>query len=272
MSQKDLKYQRNKKKARPEVSEINPVPLYRSYGVTKKETIFTRINEVIATVLEWLLYITYIIMIVIGTLFMIKLGGALAIVCVFIPTVLFVFFVLARKKRKRAKFLSKMKRQCRRFGYTLEKKRSFLKGLKFNKKGIDFIVHTPTKKWIVRFMTPRKKKCHITFLNKETIEIKTIKRQIKLRLGIFGSGDLDTGRNKVRFVSYSFDDSISFDNIEAQKVLLINPVPLEMFKTEGSGSRIPIGTGERLYDYIMYSGTGFINTLEREYNEKNGEQ
>ena len=144
--------------------------------------------------------------------------------------------------------------------------------MKFNKEGIDFIVHTPTKKWVVRFMTPKKKSCYITFLDKETIEIKKLKRQIKLRLGIFGTGEIDNGKSKVRILPYSFDELPCFDDVAVQKVLLVNPVPLEMFKAEGGGARIPIGTGERLYDYIMYSGTGFINTLEREYNEKNGEQ
>ena len=261
-----------KSKRRPQVSEHNPVPLYRSYGVTKKETVFSRINEILATAMEWLLYIFYFIFITIGTMFMIYAGGAVGIVFSVAFVILYTYFVLARKIRKRAKFFSKLKKQCRNLGYTVEVRRSFLKGLGFNKEGIDFVVHTSTKKWVVRFMTPKKKSCYITFLDKERIEIKKLKRKIKLKLGIFGTGQIEKGKAKLRVVPYSFAECPCFDDVEVQKVLLVNPVPLEMFKVDKGGARIPIGTGERLYDYVMYSGTGFLNTLEREYNEKSGEQ
>ena len=269
---KNIKLWCRKSKERPSVSEYNPVPLYRSYGVTKQESIFTVLNEYIAIILGWLLYIPMFAIIIIGTIFMIKLFGAVGTLFVIVSVVMIIYFVLARKIRKRAKFILRLQKKCRRLGYTMELKRGFLKGLKFNKEGIDLVVHTPTKKWFVRFMTTKKRNSHVTFLNKDTIEIKKIKGRVKLRSGMFGYHSLAVGNPKISHIQYSFDETFNGEDVEVQKALVVNPVPLEMFKRDKGGSRIPIDTGERLFDYIMFSGSGFLNTLEREYKEKNGEQ
>ena len=69
-------------------------------------------------------------------------------------------------------------------------------------------------------------------------------------------------------MEYSFDEVFAAYGTKVQKVLLVNPVPYDMFKKDVYGATIPIGTGEKLYDYIMFSGTGFINTLKREYDDR----
>lgn len=254
------------KKTRPEVSEYNPVPLYRSYGVTKRESIFTKINEILAVFVGWIIYIPCFIIIFIGTAFMVYAMGSVGVVFSSLAVLLFVYFVLARNIRKRARFIFKLRKKCRNLGYVFKFKRSFLSGLKFNKEGIDLEVYTPDKIWYLRFMTPKTHKSHITILNKFEMEIKTniTRSRMKRILG------LDTV--KVRRIDYSFNEVFKRDNIETQKVLLVNPVPFDMFKMDIDGARIPIGTGEKLYDYIMLSANGFINTLQREYDEKNGEQ
>ena len=281
---------RKEGKRSPSVSEYNPVPLYRSYGVTKKENIFTVLNEYLAVLLGWLLYIPMFAIIIIGTIFMIKLLGATGTLFVVVSAVLIVYFVLARKIRKRAKFILRLQKKCRQLGYTMELKRGFLKGLKLNKEGIDLVIHTPTKKWFVRFMTTKRRNSHVTFLNKDTIEIKKIKGRVKLRSGMFGymhhnlskprvsnivprvsmhdHQSIEKGSPKLSYIPYSFNEIFNDDNFEVQKALVVNPVPLEMFKVDKGGSRIPIDTGERMFDYIMFSGSGFIKTLEREFEEK----
>ena len=263
MNQKNGKGAFNMLKASAEMSKINPVPSYRAYGVTKRENIFTYLNEVLALLIGWLIYIPYFVVILIGTVFMVKVMGKTGIIFVFLLGFLVVYFILARSIRKRAKFIRNLRKQCRKSGYVVEFKRSFIKGLKFNKKGIDLIVHTPYKRWYVRFMTPKKHRSHITILSKEEIEVKTnvVRNNIKATLGL--------GNVKVKRVEYSFDDEFKSDRMPTQKVLLVNPVPLDMFKRErdGDGARIPIGTGEKLYDYVIFSASGFINELEREYNE-----
>ena len=241
------------------VSKTNPVSRYRAYEVAKRENIFTKLNEILVVLLGWFIYILLFTIILIGTVFMVMVGGSIGIVFLFLTGFLFVYFVLARNIRKRAKFISKLRKKCKRFGYAFEFKRSFLKGLKFNKKGIDLIVHTPYKRWYVRFMTPKKRSSHITFVSKYEIEVKTnvTRNSMKFVLGF--------GRTKVKRVEYSFDEEFKIDRIQTQKVLLVNPVPLDMFKKDRYGGTVPIDTGEKLYDYIMFTSNGFINALEREY-------
>ena len=248
-------------KSNAEISKINPVPSYRAYGVTKRENIFTYLNELLAILLGWFIYIPCFVIIFIGTIFMVKLFGNTGIIFVFLTVLLFIYFVLGRNIRKRAKFISKLRKKCKRLGYAVEFKRNFIKGLKFNKKGIDLIVHTPYKRWYVRFMTPKKHRSHITFVSKYEIEIKTnvTRNAMKAVLGF--------GKTKVKRIGYSFDEVFKTDRMETQKVILVNPVPLDIFKMDIDGARIPIGTGEKLYDYIMFSGSSFINTLQREYDE-----
>ena len=126
-------------KSRPVVSESNPFPMYRAYGVTKKETIFTKINELLATVIGWLMFLPSIAIIVIGTISMIYILGYTGIFLTWLSAFLFIYFVVGRKIRKRAKFLIKLKRQCKKMGYLFEYKRRFFAGIRPNKKGIDFV-------------------------------------------------------------------------------------------------------------------------------------
>ena len=84
MNQKNGKGAFNMLKASAEMSKINPVPSYRAYGVTKRENIFTYINEVLAILLGWFIYIPYFFVILIGTVFMVKVMGKTGIVFVFL--------------------------------------------------------------------------------------------------------------------------------------------------------------------------------------------
>ena len=249
-------------KTSSEMSNINPVPSYRAYGVRKRENLFTYLNEILAVLLGWFIYIPYFFVIFIGTWFFVKGLGNTGVILFFLIVLLFVYFVLARKIRKRAKFIIKLRKQCRKLGYAVELKRSFFKGLRFNKEGIDLIVHTPYKRWYLRFLTPKKHNSHITFLSKDKIEITTnvIRNNVKAVLGF--------GKEKTKQVDYFFNEEFKSDRIEIQKVLLVNPVPLDIFRKDTYGARIPIGAGERLYDdYVLFTGSSFINALEREYNE-----
>ncbi len=244
-----------------ETSRINPVPAYRAYGVTKRENFFTVLNEILAIILGWYLYIPCFFIILVGTIFMIKLLGNTGVIFAFLVIILFIYFVLGRNIRKRASFVSKLRKKCKQLGYAFEFKRSFFRGLRFNNEGIDLIVHSPYKRWYLRFMTPKKHRSYITILNRNEIEVKTnvTRNHLKAVLGF--------GKIKVRRYDYSFKEVFNSDSIKTQKVLLINPVPLDMFKKDIDGATIPIGSGEKLYDYVMFSGSGFISDLQREYDE-----
>ena len=133
-----------------------------------------------------------------------------------------------------------------------------LKGLKLNGEGLDFTVDSLKKRWCVRFFTPKKYLSHITFVDKSTVEIKTniIKSRLKLSFGL--------NEPKTNLIQYSYGDDVSVGNKKVAKALIINPVPHDVFKRDKDGATIPIGTGEYLYGYTMFSGSGFLEALQRE--------
>ena len=90
------------KRSRVQKSEINPVPLYRSYGVTKKEGFFAYLNDHLATVLLLIMYFWCFVIIVVGIWGIIVMLGALGIglaVCVGVALVYRIGFKITRKRR-----------------------------------------------------------------------------------------------------------------------------------------------------------------------------
>lgn len=246
------------KKSRPQVSTENPVPLYRSYGVTKKEGFFVKLNNVIATVLAAVLFVLLFITWGLGIYILVGMLGAIGVAASILSVVLFVYLKLCRKMRKRAKFLRRMRRYCKQMGYAVKFHRGFFKGLKLNGQGIDFTVDTGKKLWGVRFFTPKKHLCHVIFMSKDKVGIKTniTKSHFKFILGF----------NEPRFkeIDYKYDDRVEADGKKTASALIINPAPHDVFKKDPDGALIPIGTGERLYGYTLFTGSGFLDALMRE--------
>ncbi len=239
-------------------SDIGQVPLHRSYGVKKREGFFTHLNNTIAMVMAICLIIFLSIIWIMGIIMLIALLGHTGILLLAVAALLFVYLKLCRTLRKRLKFIFKLKRTCKRLGLKLQFKRGVLKGMKLNDRGLDFIVDSPKKRWCVRFYTPKKYLSHLTFIDKNTVEIKTNITKSRLKL-VLGLEDPKTSR-----IPYSFTDEVSSGSKRVAKALILNPVPHDVFKKDADGATIPIGTGEQLYGYTMFSGSGFLDALHRE--------
>ncbi|MBE6578145.1 MAG: DUF2207 domain-containing protein [Ruminococcaceae bacterium] len=240
---------------------IDEVPLYRAYGVKKRVTIFTRINDLLPPILAVILFSLYGMVLFAGVWALVTMLGYIGIMLCILGFLAFVYFFVLRTVRKRLKFIRKLKRRCKTLGFKIKKLRSFRKGFKNSTEGFDFTVDTGKKCYCVRYYTSTKYLTHITFIDEETIAIKRniTKSHFKLILGF--------NNPKTKYVKYSFKDTMNVYNRKTQKVLLLNPVPHDCFKKDADGSIIPIGTGEHICDYIVYSGTSFINTLSRESGE-----
>jgi hypothetical protein len=237
------------------------VPLHRSYGIKKRVSIFTYINEIIPFILAIAMIALYGSVLVVGVWALISMLGYIGIALSFIAVLAFIYIVILRVARKRIKFIRRLKRRCKSLGFTIEKKRSFGKGLKFNKEGIDFIVDTGKKCFCVRYFTTKKFLTHVIFADEKTIHLKTnvTRSHFKYVLGL--------NKPKMKYIDYSFDEKIRIDGRKVQKILLLNPVPHDCFKKDYDGAVIPIGTGEHMFDYILYSGSSFLNALDREAQE-----
>ena len=244
---------------RPKVDDSeHGVELHRSYGVKKRVTLATRLNEQLAKVLAVCLILLLGTIFALGMVWLTVALGTIGIMLAVIAVVVFIYVKPCRKLRKRLRFILKLRRKCRELGYKLSFTRGFFKALKLNGEGFDLTVDTGKKLWCVRFFTPKKYLSHLTFIDRNSIEIKTniTKSHFKFILGL--------NNVNVRRISYSFSDEPLPYHAKSVKALIVNPVPHDVFKKDPDGAVIPIGTGERLYDYTMYTGSGFIEALRRD--------
>jgi len=259
---KDVKIKDEKENKIAKESDINPIPLHRSYGKKKKEGFFARFNNVLASAIALVMITMLAIIFCMGIFMLLIMMGHIGILLFFIGVAVFVWLVLLRVPRKRLKFVARLKRSCKKWGFTFHKERGFFKGLKWNKQGYDFTVDTGKRLWHVRYYTSVKYLTHVIFIDKNTVDVKQNITKSRLKY-VLGFNDPKTIRHE-----YRFDDPLyEAKGRKCVRALIMNPVPHDVFKKDSNGAVIPIGTGEYLYGYTMFSGSGFIQTLKREAEE-----
>ena len=243
---------------------VNKALDYGKYDIHEQEKchnegLLTKATNIHITLITILLLLIYSFFVGITVFFILYALKEIGVIIVAVTGLLLLYFIPLRPLRKRLTFMRKLKRLCREQKLIFEKKRGIIRGLKLNTKGFDFTVSSQHVIYCVRFYTPRRRASHIIICDKNTIAVRTNihKNRFKLALGI--------NKTRVRKMPYSYNDIVCSGNKRAEKVLLVNPVPYDMFKKNLDGSEIPIGTGERIFDYVLYNATGFLNTLEREY-------
>jgi len=251
-----------KKEPKVSVSDIDPVPLYRSYGVTKKEGFLAHFNVIWARIIYTAIMAVWLVGLGAAVSVMLKLLGSLGTLIVIIAALLFVYLKLLKNIRIRLKFISKLRRACKKNGFLLVFSRGFWRSMRFNTEGCDFIVETPHVLYCVRFFTVKKQNTHVTLKDKRTVEIKGGIRESKMRM-LYGMGP----KFKIRTIPYTFEAPTNIPQTARQKQIrccvVINPMPSAIYKVDVNGARVATGSGEEMYGYTIYSGTGFIETLHR---------
>jgi len=281
-----------KKKTSAEYSDIYQVPLHRSYGVKKKENVFAHINDYIATALLVVLYALQLAIWVLGIFWLTVMLGAVGTVLAVSALLIFIWWKFFRVFRKRVKFLFKLKKTCKSLGYKIKFYRGFFKGLRFNKSGVDFTVNTGKKIWTVRFLPCKKYNMDLLFEDEKTIVMKTNPIRLKsslmhgasaTRRAVSTNGPMAMGKaaskagalgalgvfkkSKVKRIEYSFTELEGNIYGKSERALIINPVPHTMLKKENDGTIYETGTGEKMWGYTAFSGSGFINMLKNESRE-----
>ena len=267
-----------KRKKSAEFSEIYQVPLHRAYGTKKRETWLSYFNEHLATVLMVLLYGWLLIMLALGTYMFITALGHIGIVITIIAVVWFICWKFLRVPRKRIAFILKLRRKCKNLGYKLEFKRNIFKGMKLFTEGIDLTINTGKKVWAVRFLPCYRYNSDLIFVDENTIKIKH--NPIRLKSSLLPSNSRHASRwtfktenkrslfdGKVKTLTYSFTDEVLHYGVKSARALIVNPVPHTIRKVEKDGATYETGTGERMWGYTLYSGSGFLETLDRESGE-----
>lgn len=261
-------------------SELNQTELHRSYGVKKKEGFFAHLNDHLATLLLIIMYFWCFVIIIIGSVAVVIMLGTIGIVLATVTIAVLAYRIGFRVTRKRRSFLRRLRRCCRKNKYKLKFYRGYFKATKFNTDGIDFTVDTGRELWSVRFLTYRKYNIDMIFEDEKTLTIKTNPVRMKAsimpsesempfmtgiaaRMTLSGTMPKFFQRKKVLNFDYSFTDIEEMEGRECKRALVINPLPHTIKKKEEDGAVYETGSGERMWGYTIYSGSGFITELNR---------
>lgn len=231
---------------------------YKNIGAAKRgEGIIGKLNNALATLMgiAWIFFCAIVLLIYI--FFMVTALGNIGIILLVLTVALFLYFTSFRVIRKRVYFMRKLKKVCRKNDLRIKKERSFLRSLRNNTEGFDLVVSSRNTSYYIRFFAAHRRSSYLTFSDDRTVKITTNihKSRFKAVLGL--------NKPRVKEISYSYMDTPPSNVKNAVKVLLVNPVPHDILRKNVDGSLTPIGTGEKLYGYTLYSATGFLNGLER---------
>lgn len=231
---------------------------YKKVGSQKREeSIIGKLNNVLATLMGIGILVFCAIVLFVFIYFMIVALGKIGIILSVLSIAALIYLIALRVPRKRLSFMRRLKMACRKNGLSIKKERGFLKGLFNNKSGFDLVISSRSTSYYVRFFAAYRRRSQLTFCDENTLKITTNihKSRFKEVLGL--------NKPHAKTLAYSYTDTPPMLVKNVVKVLLVNPVPHDILKKNTDGSLTPIGTGEKLYGYTLYSATGFLNELER---------
>lgn len=252
----------------PEIEVISgEFPLYRTYGVTKRHRpMLTKLKNLFSkSIVLYLIIFQLFVIVTAGLAFWFYSGELIGTVVSLIIFSIF-FTINTRIPRARLKFRRKLKKMCKEKNYRLEFKRGFWKSLTWADKGeLDFILKAGRWVYYVRYATATKYLSTMSFLSKNELCYIKHPRDNKFTL-IFDFKD------KKKTMQISFPKGIDPNDKYSVKAILINPVPMNIVRSGGmSGGTEPTGTGEKIFDFTIFNGVGFLETIQRNAEQKSKE-
>lgn len=70
-----------------------------------------------------------------------------------------------------------------------------------------------------------------------------------------------------RIFGYYRSFKLSFPDVDGKKCVILNPTPTRAFMLDESNKPAAIDTGMKIFDYTVYTATGFYNTVNRDPTE-----
>lgn len=235
------------------------VPLYRSYGNVQSEVqrkVIEVFYQVVATVFLFMLSSVALV-----TIIMLFIYAPILIrVCV---GIIVAFILLNRPVRicaKRLKFTSRLRRFCKKNGFTLTLNRRFPKNLFHSSETEDFSVDTGKRIYYASFLTVRKPRAELNFLSKDKIRIVS-------RLGKNKIYTIYGVKPKIKDKDFVFPYTPQSRMRKTVRAVIVDPPVQSIYITNRDGGRVPSGTGDAAFDFYIFTGRGFINTVDRESRE-----
>lgn len=243
--------------------ETEEVPLYRSYGVSKKVNPVKRFLSLLMLRGVTILFLASELSI----LAMVTVAFAIY-TSVLIATIMFIiagsliFFHNTKLPRRRLSFLRKLKKEAKANGIELEFRRGFFKSFTWSEKDeIDFVARAGKWTYYVKFATTKRFWSSFLFVSKN--EMKHIKLARRGNLAI-----IFNSKNKIKDLKIVFPADIDADDKYSVKAILINPAVMNIERKSPDGATVPTGSGEKLFGYTIYTGSGFIETLKRNIEDE----
>ena len=242
--------------------ETEDVPLYRSYGVTKRvNPVMRAIRDALAKVLTIVLLVCQLAIMFLVTFMLAFYTDVLVATALFLVLFSIFFYNKTKLLRRRARFIGKLKRTCKKNGYNIEFKRNFVKGFSWAENdAVDFVLKAGRWTYYVKLATSKRFLSSYTFISKNEMKYTKIARHNRFAI------ILDF-KDKSYSMPIAFPESINSDDKYTVKAILINPAVMNIERKGSDGVIIPTGSGEKLFGYTIYTGTGFIETIQRNAQE-----
>ena len=243
--------------------ETEDVPLYRSYGVTKKVNPTARkIRDFFAKALTATLLAIELMLISITAFMLAFYTDVLVGTLVFIILFSIFFFNATKLLRRRAIFVSRLKKTCKQNRYRLQFQRGFFKAMTWAEdSAVDFTVKAGRYTYYVKFATSKRFLSSFTFVARDKMKYTRIARHNRFSI-IFDCKD------KTYTMPIEFPSGIDDKDKYTVRAILINPAVMNIEKKGSDGVIIPTGSGEKLFGYTIFTGTGFIETIKRNAEDK----
>ncbi len=246
------------------VEELD-IPMWRSYGVHKiHRPWLTGFNELLARAIA-ILFLSPIFFSAAMVIFLIyyyaQFFPIFAIIALaFTLFALFLFCKMAmRIPRKRAKFYRKIKRFCKKNGYTLTIKRNCFSSLRWmNDETVDLIIEAEDLRYYVKLFGCRKNS-DVTFChNGDLVYRKLPPRAVWARLLALSP--------KTRIKRIVFPELPECEGVI--KAIVLCPVSIEMYKKRLNKDTELTGNHDELFGYTVFTESGFTDAVRRTLEKK----
>ncbi len=246
---------------RIEVKE-HDVPMWRAYGKHKVYRLWMSKLYDIAAIFLFCLFILIPFGAVVAVILLASFkyaatySFAMAIVLLAIAIALIFFYtVVLRVPRKRAVFYRKLKKACKKNGYRITYNRGFFRSLTWaGDDKLDLIVKAGRWTYYVKLLGSPNSKSDVTFC----YDGRLIYRKLRLKnlfTAVFGLKPRIRER-RISFPKYA-------ESERTVKVIILNPVPAEVYKKKANGDTEMSGNEDNIFGYTIYSGSGFIEAIRR---------
>ena len=238
-------------------SDFNPVDPARAYGVTKKEFVILEwVKLSVYRIIGALFCLAMFSIVALGTIAFIVCGNIMISFLIVVGFAIVFFCTVSKPIRKRARFVAKMKRLCKKKNYKLKLEQGFFDALVWSPDRIDFSLNTGKYTYLVHYLTVRKYRSAVTFCDKHSF-YRTKFPPPNVFTIIFGF------KPKTKHFKVSFPESYTIGTHKNINAIIVNPVCRDLYMKNKEGVTEPTGSGASGFGYTVYTGSGFLEAIVR---------